>query len=142
MAELGNNQKCYIGASLSGTWTVIGGETNNTVNLNGNPVEVSDKTSPWQKYIAGLRGGTIDVTAWADNSDAQQKALLTALKGGSSVFVFVGKLSTSGSTTTLSEGVACEAIVSSISTTNDNGSASSRSISLQLTGEPTIYPTS
>lgn len=139
MAELGNLNKCYIGTTTGGstTWTLLAGESTNSVNLSSNAVETSDKSSAWQKFIAGMRGGTADVTVYADNSDVQQKAVLTAFKAGTEVMVFIGQLETAAP----SKGIAFSALVNSISDTNDNGSASSRSLSLQITGEPTFYPT-
>lgn len=136
--KLGNNFKVYLASSALSDATLLTGESTSSVNLSSNPVEVSDKSSPWQKYIAGLRGGTADITVYADSSDAQQKSFLSGLKNGTSVLVFIGEMS--GTTPAPSNGISFNAIVSSISDTYDNGSAASRSISLQMTGEPTFYP--
>lgn len=138
---LGNARKFYVGtssgnpASISYAWLV--GEQSNNVNLNGNPVEVSDKSSAWQKFIQGIRGGTADVTVFADDEDAQQMALLDSLVAGSTVLCFVGALSSS----TPSAGIAFEALINQIGDTNDNGSVSTRAVSLTITGAPTLYPT-
>lgn len=138
---LGNNKKFYIGtssgnpATISYTW--LSGEQNNSVTLNGNAIEVSDKNTVWQQFIAGVRGGTAEVTIYADDEDAQQMKALDALAGGNTVLCFVGTLSSS----TPSAGIAFEAVINSISDTNDNNAVATRSLSLTITGAPTFYPT-
>lgn len=140
MAKLGNARKCYIGTSVSGTWTWLAGEQSSSFNRTNSAVETSDKSSTWQSFISGIKGATADVTVYTDDTDNQQKALITALAAGTSVFAFIGEITTSGQTQTLTAGDAFEAIVTSISDTNDNGSVASRSISLQVTGSPIHYP--
>ena len=140
MAELGNKRKCYIGTSISGTWTWLTGEQSNNFNRTQTAVETSDKSSSWQSFIGGIKGATADVTVHTDDTDTQQQAVIAALAGGTNVFVFIGELSTSGSTTTLSAGDAFEAVVTAVNDTNDNGSVASRSISLTVTGTVTHYP--
>lgn len=135
MATLGNSRKVYIVDSSTYTW--LAGEQSNSVNLTSNTIEVSDKDTIWQKFIAGTRGGTVTVDVHLDNTASQpQHKMLSALVAGTAVKVFVGTLSSNSP----SEGMACDAIVSSISDTNNNGEVASRSISLQLTGDPTLYP--
>lgn len=135
MATLGNFRKVYIVDASTYTW--LAGEQSNSVNLSSNAIEVSDKDTVWQKYIPGTRGGTVSVDVHLDNTASQpQHKMLQALVAGTTVKVFVGTLATNAP----SEGMACDAIVSSISETNNNGEVSSRSISLQLTGDPTFYP--
>jgi len=138
-AELGNINKCYIGASVSQstTYTLLAGENTNSVNITANAIEVSDKSHSWQQFIAGVRGGSADVTVYADNSDAQQKSLLSSFGAGSTVSVFIGQLSGS----TPSKGIAFTAVITAISDTNDNGAASTRNLTLTITGVPTFYPT-
>ena len=137
---LGNARKFYVGSAAGNPATVtyawLVGEQSNNLNLNGNPVETSDKSSKWQKFIQGIRGGTADVTVQADDEDTQQKALIDALYAGSTVLCFVGKLSNSAP----SAGFAFEAIINSIGDTNDNGSVSTRALSLTINGEPVRYP--
>jgi len=140
MAKLGNARKCYIGTSVSGTWTWVSGEQSNSFNRTNSAVETSDKSSTWQSFISGIKGATAEVTVYTDDTDNQQKSLISALDGGTSVFCFIGEITTSGSTQTLAAGDAFEAIVTSVSDTNDNGSIASRSISLTVTGSPIHYP--
>lgn len=141
MAQLGNTRKCYVGTSLTGTWTWLTGEQSSSFNRTQAAVETSDKSSPWQKFIAGIKGATAEVTVHTDDDDTQQKNLISSLAAGTNVFVFIGELTTSGSTATLSAGDAFEAVITNISDTNDNGAVASRSISLQVTGAPAHYPT-
>lgn len=138
---LGNARKFYLGTAAQGgstTYAWLAGEQNNSVNLNGNAIEVSDKSTVWQKFIAGVRGGTAEVTIYADDEDDQQKTLLGALIAGTNVLCFVGVLNNSAP----SAGLAFEAVINSISDTNDNGAVSTRTVSLTITGAPTKYPTS
>ena len=132
MAVLGNTRKAYVGSSH--TW--LTGEQSNTLTINANQVEVSDKSTVWQQFISGIKGATAEVTVFADNSDAQQIAVLEALFKGEDVDVFIGSLNNS----TLTEGDAFSAVVNSVSDTNDNGSVSSRTISLTANGAVTHYP--
>ena len=116
---------------------MVSNHKTNAVNLNGNPIEVSDKSSAWQKFISGMRGGTAEVTVYADDEDAQQMAALDALFAGSSVLCFVGTLSSS----TPAAGIAFEAVINTIGDTNDNNAVATRALSLTITGAPTLYPT-
>lgn len=135
---LGNARKFYIGTgSTTITYTWLAGEQNNSVTLNGNAIEVSDKATAWQKFISGVRGGTAEVTIYADDQDAQQMAALNSLFAGSTILCFVGTLSSS----TPSAGIAFEAVINSISDTNDNNAVATRALSLTITGQPTLYPT-
>lgn len=137
MAKLGNERKCYIGTALSGTWTWLVGEQTNSFSRSAAAVETSDKSSAWQKFISGLRGATADVTVFTDDTDAQQKAALAAFNEGSTIFVFIGELSSASP----SAGDAFEAVITAINDTNDNASVSTRQMSLQVTGAPVHYPT-
>lgn len=142
MAVLGNARKCYIGTSLNGGWTWLTGEQTNSFNRSGNLVEVSDKSTVWQKFIAGIRGATASVTVHTDDDDDQQAAAIEALTEGTTVFVFVGEVTTSGSTITPAKGDAFEAYVGSVNDTNDNGSVATRQIELTANGAPVHYPAS
>lgn len=138
-AILGNARKCYIGTSLTAGWTWLTGEQTNSFNRSGNLVEVSDKSTVWQQFIAGVRGATAAVTVHADDSDAQQTALINALAAGTKVFVFIGEV-TGTSSISLSKGDAFEAYVGAVNDTNDNGAVSTRQIELTVNGAPVHYP--
>lgn len=138
-ATLGNSRKAYIGATSgsSTTYAWLTGEQSNTLTINANQVEVSDKSTVWQKFISGVKGATAEVTVFADNTDTQQKAVIAGLFNGQDVAVFIGTLDNSSP----SEGDAFLAVVNSVSDTNDNGSVSTRTISLTANGAVTHYPT-
>lgn len=132
---LGNARKCYV-TTAAGTFTPaaanwLTGEVSNSINLNGNLVETSDKSSSWQTFLQGIKGATATVTVHADSSDSNQTAILTALTAGTVVKVFVGSLSPAS-------GYAFEALVASVDETNDNGSVASRTINLTANGVVTV----
>jgi len=141
MAQLGNERRVYIvtGSSTS-TYTWLAGEQSNSFNRTAEAIETSDKSTDWAQFLSGKKGATAEVTVYTNDSDAQQKAALSALHNGSQVRVFVGTL-TSGSSPAPSEGDVFAAVVTAISDTNDNGAVSTRSISLTASGAVTHYPT-
>lgn len=137
--RLGNERKFYlVSSSTSTTYTALVGEQTNSFNRSADALECSDKTSVWKQFLAGLRGAQGDVTVYADDNDAQQKSLIESFGEGETVNCFVGVL---GSGSTPSEGDVFTAIITAINDTNDNGSISTRQISLTVTGAPTHYPT-
>lgn len=136
MAKIGFDKKLYL--QLTGSnYTMLKGETSSSFNLSADMIEVSDKEASWKKYVAGYKGGTVDATIYADTEDSAQKAVLAAIFEGSEVKCFIGEV---GSNDTPTDGYAFAALVSSIGETYDTGSAIARSISLQITGEVTPYP--
>lgn len=135
MTKLGSTKKLYL--QLSGAdYTMLKGETSSSFNLSADMIEVSDKELAWKKYLSGYRGGTIDATIYADSEDAAQKAVMAAIINGSEVKGFIGELSGN----TPADGYAFSALVSSVGETYDTGSAIARSVSMQITGEVTVYP--
>lgn len=134
MAKLGNTKKLYIQSSSS--YTVLTGETSSSFNLSADMVETSDKTLAWKTYIAGYKGGTVDATVYADSTDAGQKAVLAALFEGTELSCFIGEMSENSP----SDGFGFAALVASIGEPYEVASAIARSISLQITGEVTPYP--
>lgn len=137
MAKIGFDKKLYLQVSGS-DYTMLKGETSSSFNLTAETIEVSDKETAWRKYIAGYKGGTADATIYADSDDAAQKHILTSILNGTEVKCFVGEL---GDGNTPADGFAFAALVTSIGETYDTGSAIARSVSLQITGEVTLYPT-
>lgn len=135
--KLGSARKFYV-TLASDTRTILTGESSSSLNLSADMIDVSDKDTGWKKYLAGYKGGTADVTVFADESDAAQKAVLKALHDGTELVCFVGEL---GDGNTPSEGDAFNALVASIGETYDTGSAIARNVSLQITGAVTHYPT-
>ena len=140
MAVLGNERRCYITTAEGGTYTWLAGEQNNSFNRSAEAIEVSDKSTDWTQFIAGKKNATASVTVFVDDTaSAPQHQMLSALHKGTTVYCFIGKLGGTGSQTP-SEGDLFEAIVTECSDTNDFGAVATRSISLQVTGEPTHYP--
>lgn len=138
MAELGNTRRVYIVTGTGNTYTALKGEQTNSVNRSAESIDISDKdTGAWGSTMAGKKSLTVDVTVYADNTDAQQKAMLDAFYKDQTVKVFIGKL---GSNNTPSEGEAFDAVITSISDTNDAGAVATRAMSLASKGEPTVYP--
>lgn len=136
MKVLGNARKCYIGDG-SGTW--ISGEQSSQVDVSGNLAETSDKGSTWQTWLTGIKGATANVTCHVDTTDTQQLALLNALTNGSTVHVFIGTpASGSGSEAVAQSGYTFDALVSSVSETDDNGAVASRTFNLTAQGAVTI----
>lgn len=138
MAELGNTRRVYIVAGSGNTYTALKGEQSNSVNRSAESIDISDKdTGAWGSTMAGRKSLTVDVTVYADNTDEQQKAMLDAFYKDQTVKVFIGKL---GSDSTPAEGEMFDAVITSISDTNDAGAVATRAMSLASKGEPTIYP--
>lgn len=139
MAELGNSRRVYIVTGSGATYTVLKGEQSNSVNRSAESIDISDKdTGAWGSTMAGKKSLTVDVTVYADNTDTEQKALLNAFYKDQTVKVFVGKM---GSGNTPAEGEMFDAVITSISDTNDAGAVATRAMSLASKGEPTVYPT-
>lgn len=140
MAELGNTRRVYIVTGDGNTYNVLKGEQNNSVNRSAESIDISDKDSgAWGSTMPGKKSFTLDVTVYADNTDEQQKAILKAFYTDQTVKVFVGKL---GEGNTPAEGEAFDAVITSISDTNDAGAVATRSMSLASKGAPTLYPNS
>ena len=136
MAELGNTRRVYIVAGSGSTYTALKGEQTNSVNRSAESIDISDKdTGAWGSTMAGKKSLTLDVTVYADNTE--QKSFLDAFYKDQTIKVFVGKL---GSGNTPAEGEAFDAVIVSISDTNDAGAVATRAMSLASKGEPTIYP--
>ena len=140
MAELGNIRRVYIVTGTSTkTYTWLTGEQTNSFNRTAEALEYSDKSTVWAQFLAGKRGATAEVTLYADDTNAQQKAALAALHNGTTVNVFIGTLS-SGENPAPTNGDIFEAIVTAISDTNDQGAVATRNVSLTANGEVTHYP--
>lgn len=138
MAELGNSRRVYIIVGDGEQYAVLKGEQTNSVNRSAESIDVSDKdTGSWGSTIPGKKSFTVDVTVYADNTDANQKAILNAFYTDQTVKVFIGKM---GEGNTPSEGEAFDAVVVSVSDTNDAGAVATRAMSLASKGAPTLYP--
>ena len=138
MAELGNTRRVYIVTGDDATYTALKGEQSNSVNRSAESIDISDKdTGAWGSTMPGKKSFSVDVTVYADNTDTNQKALLEAFYKDQTVRVFIGKL---GEGDIPAEGEAFDAVITSISDTNDAGAVATRSMSLASKGEPVRYP--
>lgn len=136
MAELGNTRRVYIITGDGANYTALKGEQSNNVNRSAESIDISDKdTGSWGSTMAGKKSLTVDVTVYADNTE--QKVFLDAFYKDQTVKVFIGKL---GNGNTPVEGEAFDAVITSISDTNDAGTVATRSMSLASKGAPTVYP--
>lgn len=136
MAELGNTRRVYIITGDGNNYTALKGEQSNNVNRSAESIDISDKdTGSWGSTMAGKKSLTVDVTVYADNTE--QKVFLDAFYKDQTVKVFIGKL---GNGNTPVEGEAFDAVITSISDTNDAGAVATRSMSLASKGAPTVYP--
>lgn len=139
MATIGNNRRVYITTKTAlneGTW--IEGETSNSFSRSADTIEVTDKSKNWKEFLVGQKSATAEVTVNLDNSaSAQQHSLLNSFTAGTSIFCFIGEMD---STSKGVDGDAFEAVITAINDSNDSNAIASRTISLQVTGEPTHYP--
>lgn len=124
--------KVYLTDAAQDQMHWLTGEQNSSVNLSADMLEISDKSTEWKQYIPGVKGGTIDVTLYADFANTEQQQLMASLMVGNMVYVFVGELDDSQA---MKHGYFALAYVTSISDSFDNAGISSRSLSLQITGE-------
>lgn len=137
MAIHGNKNKMYLVPSGEDTFTWLTGEQSNNLNIEAEMLESTDKSSEWKQFVPGMKGGTAEVTVFANKEDETQTLLLKSLIKGEKLVCFIGEL---GINDRPAEGDMFEAYVSSISTPNENGSLVTRSVSLQVTGKVSHLP--
>ncbi len=138
MAELGNTRRVYIVTGEGSSYSVLKGEQTNSVNRSAESIDISDKdTGAWGSTMPGKKSFTLDVTVYADNTDTNQKTILKAFYQDQTVRVFIGKMSEGN---TPAEGEVFDAVITSISDTNDAGAVATRAMSLASKGAPTLYP--
>lgn len=131
----GKTAKIYIVSTTTvadDTNTVIGGELNSSVTVNGATIDVSSKDSNWADYIAGQTSWEASGSFISDHGTAEQEDLYDSLVAGTKVRIFIGTLST-----TRTYGVMGNALVTSVSESFDNAGVSTKDISFQGCGEPT-----
>ena len=140
MAVSGRTRRVYL-TKVEGevtTYPWIAGETSNSLDISREVFGGGDKSKSWDSFFAGKGNwnGSASFNLSNKASD-EQIGLLTSLKAGDKVVVFVGDLvETAENVFSLSDGIGGEAYITSISETNSDGSVSSRDISFQGDGEP------
>jgi predicted secreted protein len=126
----GSAYRLYVSKVGTSNTTPLVGESTSTLNITADALEVSDKSSAWKQYIAGMRGATLSATLYADDEDASQKLLISSLMAGDTVMVHLDRW----------VGQSCkgeysaQAIITSIGLTMQNGGVASRDVSFQITG--------
>lgn len=136
MATHGNNRKAFLTTESADKMTWIEGEQNNNLNLEAEMLEATDKSSKWRQYVPGMKGGTAEVTLFA-NYGTEQLELLSSLTQGNAVYCYFGEVDDDNKP---NGGEFFQAFVSSIGTPAENGSLVTRSVSLQISGEVMIVP--
>lgn len=144
MAKSGRERKIYLTTIeenedptpdvITNTW--IAGETSNSLDISRETFGGGDKSSTWDDFFAGKGSWSGSASFNLDNSaDEEQITLLDSLVAGTKVLLFIGELDEEGAQ---SDGIGGTAIITSISETNADGSVSSRDISFQGDGEPSV----
>lgn len=137
MAVSGRTRKIYLSSSDKATNTWIVGETSNSLDISRETFGGGAKEDEWDDFFAGRGSWTASASFNLDNSaDKNQISLLSSLIAGTKVHLFIGTV-TGGAQT---EGVWGEALVTSVSESNADGSVSSRDVSFQGCGAPTKVP--
>jgi len=137
MAVSGRTRKIYLSSSDKSTNTWIVGETSNSLDISRETFGGGAKEDEWDDFFAGRGSWTASASFNLDNrADKNQISLLNSLIAGTKVHLFIGTV-TAGAQT---EGVWGEALVTSVSESNADGSVSSRDVSFQGCGAPTKIP--
>ena len=138
MAVSGRTRKIYLSSSDKTTNTWIVGETSNSLDISRETFGGGAKEDEWDDFFAGRGSWTASASFNLDNSsDKNQISLLNSLIAGTKVYLFIGTVTSGGAQT---EGVWGEALVTSVSESNADGSVSSRDVSFQGCGAPTKVP--
>jgi len=144
MAKSGRERKIYLTTIeekedptpdvITNTW--IAGETSNSLDISRETFGGGDKSSTWDDFFAGKGSWSGSASFNLDNSaDEKQITLLNSLVAGTKVLLFIGELDEDEKQ---SDGIGGTAIITSISETNADGSVSSRDISFQGDGTPSV----
>ena len=137
MAVSGRTRKIYLSSSDKATNTWIVGETSNSLDISRETFGGGAKEDEWDDFFAGRGSWNASASFNLDNSaDKNQISLLDSLIAGTKVYLFIGTV-TAGAQT---EGVWGEALVTSVSESNADGSVSSRDVSFQGCGAPRKVP--
>lgn len=133
----GSAYRLYVSKVGADNTNPLVGESTSTLNITADALEVSDKSSAWKQYIAGMRGATLSATLYADDTDASQKLLISSLMAGDTVMVRLARLVGQGYTGEYS----AQAIITSIGLTMQNGGVATREVSFQITGAVSVIGT-
>lgn len=117
---------------------VIAGETTSSITINGTPIDTSSKDSDWNTAIMGSKSWEVSGSFTYDNTaGGEQEDMFFALKAGSLVEVYWGKLTT----TTRADGYTGNALITSISISAERDGVVTKDITFTGTGALTSVPT-
>ncbi len=132
MAENGSKRKVYV--VTTGTPdvnTAIGGEMSNSVTINNTIIDISDKDSDWAENISGQKSWSVSASFnIVKGTTGEQKKIFDKLVSGEKVKIFIGELDG----TTQEDGWIGEALIESMSESNEKDASVTREVSFTATG--------
>ncbi len=132
MAENGSKRKVYV--VTTGTPdvnTAIGGEMSNSVTINNTIIDISDKDSDWAENISGQKSWSVSASFnIVKGTTGEQKKIFDKLVSGEKVKIFIGELDG----TTQEDGWLGEALIESMSESNEKDASVTREVSFTGTG--------
>ncbi len=132
MAENGSKRKVYV--VTTGTPdvnTAIGGEMSNSVTINNTIIDISDKDSDWAENISGQKSWSVSASFnIVKGATGEQKKIFDKLVSGEKVKIFIGELDG----TTQEDGWVGEALIESMSESNEKDASVTREVSFTGTG--------
>lgn len=132
MAENGSKRKVYV--VTTGTPdvnTAIGGEMSNSVTINNTIIDISDKDSAWAENISGQKSWSVSASFnIVKGATGEQKKIFDKLVSGEKVKIFIGELDG----TTQEDGWVGEALIESMSESNEKDASVTREVSFTGTG--------
>ncbi len=132
MAENGSKRKVYV--VTTGTPdvnTAIGGEMSNSVTINNTIIDISDKDSDWAENISGQKSWSVSASFnIVKGATGEQKKIFDKLVSGEKVKIFIGELDG----TTQEDGWLGEALIESMSESNEKDASVTREVSFTGTG--------
>lgn len=131
MAESANNNKIYIVTGQTPTYTVVGGELSNSITVNNETIDISNKDSDWTAIMAGQNSWEASGSFNLDKGSTAHQTLVA----GASVTVFIGQLVSN----TPSYGISGAAIISSEAILSERNAAVTKEISFTGNGAVTRH---
>lgn len=130
MAENGSKRKVYVTTALDAN-TAIGGEMSNSVTINNTIIDISDKDSAWAENISGQKSWSVSASFnIVKGATGEQKKIYDKLVSGEKVKIFIGELDGG----TQEDGWLGEALIESMSESNEKDASVTREVSFTGTG--------
>ncbi len=132
MAENGSKRKVYVVTTgTPGVNTAIGGEMSNSVTINNTIIDISDKDSDWAENISGQKSWSVSASFnIVKGASGEQKKIFDKLVSGEKVKIFIGELDGA----TQEDGWIGEALIESMSESNEKDASVTREVSFTGTG--------